>query len=211
MITIYHLDRSRSERAVWLMEELGAPYDIRHFDRLETLAAEPAYKDLHFLGSSPVIADDAEVIAESGAVIEYLATTQGQGRLALRPGDAGYAAYLYWFHFAESSLMPEITREIVAERAGIDHDHPYRVHSRKRTAKFLQLVDMRLDEAPFFAGEAFTAADIMMTFPFTTSALFTPVDLTEYAAIRAYLARIEERAAYRRCQTIAGPYRTRGD
>ncbi len=209
MITIYHLDRSRSERPVWLMEELGGPYKIEHFDRLETWEAEPAYKKLHPLGSSPVISVDGTIIAESGAVVEYLATMCGGGRLAVKPGAVNYAEYLFWFHFAEASLMPEVTREIMSEAGGVPHDNPGREYSRQRTAKYLAHVEARLGEAPFFAGDEFTAADIMMTFVFTTTRLFTPLDLEAYPKLRAYLERIEARPAYQRSQRIAGPNRDR--
>lgn len=202
MITIYQLDRSRSERAVWLMEEIGADYRIAHFKRMPTLEAEPAYKALHPLGSSPVISDDGRVIAESGAVIEYLATTVGDARFAVKPGAANYADYLYWFHFAESTLMSELTREIMAERAGLPHDDPGRVYSRRRADQLLSFVDQRLGEVPYFAGQEFTAADVMMTFPFTTTRLFMSVDIETRANIMAYLARIEARPAYRRCREI---------
>ena len=204
MITIYHLDRSRSERAVWLMEELGEPYAIEHFDRLETLEAEPAYKRLHPLGSSPVISDDGKIIAESGAVIEYLAVTRGQGRLALGPTSPDYADYLFWFHLAEATVMNDVTREIIAERTGIEFNSPLRVFSRARAERLLTFVEARLAETEYFAGDTFTAADIMMTFPFTTTLLFTPLDLGPYPNLQAYLARIAARPAYQRSQRIAG-------
>lgn len=209
MITIYHLDRSRSERAVWLMEELEEPYRIEHFDRMPTMEAEPAYKKLHPLGSSPVIADDGKIIAESGAVIEYLANMCGDGRLAIKPGAPDYADYLFWFHFAESSLMPEMVREIMAEFAGVPHDNPGREFSRQRTARYLAFTDARLAEVPWIAGAEFSAADIMMTFAFTTTKLFTPVDLEPYPNIRRYLERIAARPAWERSQRIAGPDRDR--
>ena len=165
--------------------------------------AEPAYKALHPLGSSPVIADDGRIIAESGAVIEYLATTQGDGALAARPGSADYADYLYWFHFAEATLMGELTREIMSERAGVAHDNPGRVYSRERMTQLLAFVDARLREAPFFAGDRFTAADIMMAFPFTTARLFVPIDVDPHSNLVRYLDQIEARPAYRRCRAIA--------
>lgn len=205
VITIYHLDRSRSERAVWLMEELGEPYEIEHFERTETLSAEPAYKKLHPLGSSPVIKAEGRMLAESGAVIEYLATTAGGGRLAVRPGAANYIDYLYWFHFAESTLMPEVVREIMSEAGGVPHDNPGREYSRQRAAQLLSFVDDHLSRAQYFAGDEFTAADIMVTFVFTTTRLFVPLDLDGYPNIRAYVERIEARPAYQRAQAIAGP------
>lgn len=209
MITVYHLDRSRSERPVWLLEELGEPYAIEHFDRMPTLEAPPAYKALHPLGSSPVIKADGKMIAESGAVIEFLATTLGNGRLAVAPGAPNYADYLFWFHFSESTLMNEVTREIMSEAGGVPYENPGRKFSRQRTAGYLAFVDDRLAEVPYFAGEDFTAADIMMTFIFTTTRLFVGLDLAPYPNILRYLERIESRPAYQRSQKIAGPNRER--
>lgn len=202
-ITIYQLDRSRSERAVWLMEELGAAYDIEFFERLPvTMQAEPAYKALHPLGSSPVLGIDGRNIAESGAVIEYLATTQGDGALALAPDSEDYADYLYWFHFAESTMMPALVSEIMARFAGIDPANPLRVHARDRIAQLLAFTDARLSTVPFFAGDRFTAADVMMTFPFTMTRQFVPVDVAGHPAIADYVERMEARPAYQRCRTI---------
>ena len=166
-ITIYQLDRSRSERAVWLMEELGAPYAIEFFARLPvTMQAEPAYKALHPLGSSPVLGIDGKNIAESGAVIEYLATTQGGGTLALGPGSPDYADYLYWFHFAESTLMPALVSEIMAGFAGIDPEHALRAYARQRIAQLLAFTNERLAQVLtndlrliFNAGTAFVLAN----------------------------------------------------
>ena len=203
MITIYHLERSRSDRAVWLMEELDAPYRIEYFARLPTWEAEPAYKLLHPLGSSPVIDDNGKVIAESGAIIEYLATTQGDGSLVVRPGCADYADYLYWFHFSEATLMTELTREIMSERVGVAFDNPGRVYCRNRIAQLMAFINARLGEVSFFAGARFTAADIMMTFPFTTARQFVPLDVDPYPNIARYLEAIAARPAYQRCRAIA--------
>lgn len=202
-ITIYQLERSRSERAVWLMEELGAPYAIEFFRRLPvTMQAEPAYKALHPLGSSPVLGIDGRNIAESGAVIEYLATTQGNGALAVSADAPNYADYLYWFHFAESTMMPALVSEIMAGFGGVEEDHPTRLYARQRIAQLLQFVNARLEEVPFFAGESFTAADVMMTFPFTMTRQYVPVDVEGHPAIAAYVERIEARPAYQRCRAI---------
>ncbi len=204
MITIHHLARSRSDRAVWLMEELGEPYELKLYRRLESLSAEAAYKALHPLGSSPVIGEGDMMLAESGAVIEYLATTQGGAALAAKPGDADYADYLFWFHFAESSLMPELVREIMAEFGGIAFDHPSRQYARDRAAHYLRYTDARLARVPWFAGDRFTAADIMMAFPFTTTRQFTPVDLSDYPHIAAFVDKVEQRPAFRRCRQKTG-------
>ena len=202
-ITIYQLERSRSERAVWLMEELGAAYDIEFFSRLPvTMQAEPAYKALHPLGSSPVIGIDGTNLAESGAVIEYLATTQGGGSLAVSKDSPDYAQYLYWFHFAESTMMPALVSEIMSGYAGIDPENPLRVYARQRIAQLLAFTDARLATVPYFAGEQFTAADVMMTFPFTMTRQYVPVDVEGHPALDAYVKRMEARPAYQRCRAI---------
>ena len=201
-ITIYQLERSRSERAVWLMEELGAPYAIEFFERLQTWQAEPVFKALHPLGSSPVLGIGDDKIAESGAVIEYLATTQGGGALALGPDSPDYAQYLYWFHFAESTLMPALVGEIMAQFGGIETDHPFRINARTRIAQLLAFTDARLAAVPFVAGDRFTAADIMMTFPFTMTRQFVPVDVEGHPHIAAYVERMEARPGYQRCRAI---------
>lgn len=201
-ITIYQLERSRSERAVWLMEEIGAPYRIEFFRRLPTWQAEPAYKALHPLGSSPVLGIDGKNIAESGAVIEYLATTQGGGLLAPDRDAPDYADYLYWFHFAESTLMPALVTEIMAEISRIEADHPFRAGARARVAQLLAFTDARLAAVPYVAGDRFTAADVMMTFPFTMTRQFVPVDVEGHPSIAAYVERMEARAAYQRCRDI---------
>jgi glutathione S-transferase len=201
-ITIYQLERSRSERAVWLMEELGAPYQIEFFKRLPSWQAEPAYKALHPLGSSPVLGIGDRKIAESGAVIEYLATTQGGGALALGPDSPDYAEYLYWFHFAESTLMPALVSEIMAQLGEIEADHPFRSSARARIAQLLAFTDARLAAVPFMAGDRFTAADVMMTFPFTMTRQFLPIDVEGHPAIAAYVERMEARPAYLRCRAI---------
>ncbi|CAH0495390.1 glutathione S-transferase family protein [Novosphingobium sp. CECT 9465] len=202
-ITIYQLERSRSERAVWLMEELGAPYAIEFFERLPvTMQAEPAYKALHPLGSSPVLGIGDQKIAESGAVIEYLATTQGGGALALGPDSPDYAQYLYWFHFAESTLMPALVGEIMAQFGGIEADHPSRTYGRARIAQLMAFTDAHLAKVPFMAGDQFTAADVMMTFPFTMTRQFVPVDVEGNPNIAAYVERMEARPGYQRCRAI---------
>ena len=106
MLTVHHLGVSQSDRVVWLCEELEIPYDLVRYDRDPvTRLAPEAYKALHPYGTAPVIEDDGLVLGESGAILEYIAQTHGQGRLMVKPGEAGYADYLYWFHFANASMM----------------------------------------------------------------------------------------------------------
>jgi glutathione S-transferase len=205
MITIYHLSSSRSERIVWLMEELGLEYKLESFQREPTGAAPPPMKALHALGRAPVIRDGDTLLAESGAIVEYIVHRHGRGRLALRPGDPAYARYLYWLHFAEGSLMSLMLIALVLSRIPEADPSPVTGRIRERMKQMLSFVDAELAERSWFAGKEFTAADVLMVFPFTTMRRFLDYDLAPYANILAYLARIEARPAYQKAMSLAGP------
>ena len=199
MITLYHLDRSRSERIVWLLEELGLEYKLEAFLRQPDLYAPPGLRAAHALGRAPVIADEGVVLAESGAIVQYLIARHGQGRLAAAPDSAAFPQYLYWLHYAEGSLMLQLLREWSLDRMLPAADtHPGMARVRAGTALHLGLVEARLQAAPYFAGADFTAADIMMAYPFTTFRRICPVDLSLYPAIQAYVSRLETRPAFQK-------------
>ena len=208
MITVYHLETSRSERIVWLMEELGLPYDLQVFPRETTGAAPHPLKKIHALGKAPVIRDGDTVLAESGAIVDYIVHRHGNGRLALPPGDSAYARYIYWLHFAEGSLMSLLLIALVLSRVKEAAASPVTARIGERIKQMLSFVDAELADGPWFAGEAFTAADVMMVFPFTTLRNFLDYDLAPYASIAAYLGRIGERPAYRKAMALAGPTKT---
>lgn len=206
MLTVHHLGKSQSERVVWLCEELGIPYDLRRYDRDPATNLAPAeYRALHPLGAAPVIADGGLVLAESGAVIEYVIAKHGGGRLALPPDHPDFAAYLYWFHFANGTLQPVMGRKSLLRRAGTPEDHPASLFVQERLGRALGSVEARLGEAEHFAGREFTAADIMAVFTLTTMRHFAPVDLAPYPNIRAYLRRVAARDAYRRAMEKGDP------
>jgi glutathione S-transferase len=206
MLTVHHLGRSQSERIVWLCEELGVDYELKHYDRDPvTILAPPEYKALHPLGTAPVITDGALVLAESGAVMQYILARYGDGRLAPRPDDAAFADYLFWFHFANGTIMPNMGRALLLRRLAVADDNPTAQWLRTRLDRAFDVVEARLGEAAYFAGGAFTAADIIMGFPLTTMRLYTPRDLTPYPNIRGYLARIGQRDAYRRAMRKGDP------
>ncbi len=207
-ITVYHLETSRSERIVWLMEELGVPYDLKIFPRETTGAAPHPLKNIHALGKAPVIRDGDTVLAESGAIVDYVVHRHGDGRLALLPGDSAYARYVYWLHFAEGSLMSLLLIALVLSRVKEAAASPATARIRERIKQMLAFVDTELSAGPWFAGATFTAADVMMVFPFTTLRNFLDYDLAPYANIAAYLARIGERPAYRKAMSLAGPTKT---
>ena len=167
--------------------------------------APAEYKALHPFGTAPVITDGDLVLGESGAIIDYVIARHGGGRLALGPDHPDYAAYLYWFHFANGSMMANgMTDMVVAELGGSD-TNDFATVLRSRGDRAFAMVEQRLAEAPYFAGDEFTAADIMMLFPLTTMRLFAPRDLTPFPNIRAYLQRIGARPAFLRAMAKADP------
>lgn len=208
MITIYHLETSRSERIVWLMEELGLEYRLEVYPRETTGAAPQPLKSIHPLGKAPVIRDGVTLLAESGAIVDYIVHRHGGGRLAVRPEAPSYARYVYWLHFAEGSLMSLMLIGLVLSRVAEANASPVMARIRERTAQMLRFVDTELGRGPWFAGAEFTAADVMMVFPFTTMRRFLDYDLAPYSNCQAYLQRIESRPAYQKAMAVAGPTRT---
>jgi glutathione S-transferase len=206
MLTIHHLGHSQSERIIWLCEELGVPYDLVLYQRDPvTLLSPPALKALHPLGAAPVIQDDGLLLAESAAIVDYIMAKHGDGRLRLGPDHPDFAAYLYWFHFANGNLQPVIGRLMMVGRAKLPPDHPVQVAVQGRLDRVMALVEERLGESSYLAGDTFTAADIMSVFSLTTMRLFQPLDLRPYPAILAYLQRIGARPAYRRAMAKGDP------
>ncbi len=206
MLTIHHLGRSQSERVIWLCEELEVPYTVTHYTRDPiTQLSPPALKALHPLGAAPVITDDGLVLAESGAIIQYIIGVYGKGRLALGPEHPDFHHYLYWFHFSNADLQANLGRNMILGRLGLPADDPTLLSTRGRLERGLQLTDARLRENDYLAGHALTAADIMIVFSLTTMRLFHFFDLAPYPHIRAYLLRIGAREAYRRAMQKGDP------
>jgi glutathione S-transferase len=199
MLTVHHLGKSQSERIVWLCEELGIPYELERYQRDPvTILAPPEFKALHPIGSAPVITDGALILAESGAIVEYIIAKYGEGRLALGPDHPNFADYLYWFHFANGTLQPVMGRNMILRRLGVTEDNPVGAAMKERLDRALGFVETRLGAADYFAGSDFTAADIMNVFSLTTMRLFLPLDLAPYPNLRSYLQRIGRREAYQR-------------
>jgi glutathione S-transferase len=204
--TVHHLGRSQSERIVWLCEELGLPYELKVYDRDPvTMLAPPEYKALHPIGAAPVITDGAVVLAESGAIVDYILARHGGGRLAVGPADPGFADYLYWLHFANGTLQPAMGRMMILARLKLPEGDPVQAAMRGRLERALGFVEARLGQVPWLAGQAFTAADIMTVFSLTTMRGFFPVDLAPYPNTRAYLARVGAREGYRRAMAKGDP------
>jgi glutathione S-transferase len=206
MLTVHHLGKSQSERIVWLCEELGLAYELKLYARDPvTILAPPEYKALHPMGAAPVITDGDLVLAESAAVVEYIIARHGGGRLAPGPDHPDFAQYLYWFHFANGNLQPNLGRYMVLRRLDLVADNPVLVAMKRRLDRALDVVEARLGEARYFAGSDFTAADIMTVFSLTTMRIYLPLDLAPYPNIRAYLQRIGARDAYRRAMQKGDP------
>lgn len=203
---VHHLGKSQSERIVWLCEELGIPYELRVYDRDPvTRLAPPDYKALHPMGAAPVITDGDLVLAESGAIIEYIVAKYGKGRLTLAPDHPDFAQFLFWFHFANGTLQPATGRNMILARLKLPEDNPVLRAMKGRLDLALGLVEARLTKTAFLAGSEFTTADIMIVFTLTTMRLFLPFDLAPYPAILAYLQRIGARPAYRRAMQKGDP------
>jgi glutathione S-transferase len=202
MITLYHLNVSRSERIIWLLEELGIEYRIEPYTREKSGAAPESMAQVHAMGRAPVIRDGDIVLAESGAIVEYLVNRHGGGRLGVAASDPRYPRYLYWMHYAEGSLMTVMLIALNLARIPEAAESPVRKRVWERLHKALAFVDAALGAGPWFVGEEFTAADVMMTFPFTTTREYLKYDLTPYANLAAFVARVEARPAYRKAMAL---------
>lgn len=196
MITLYHLNISRSERILWLLEELGLDYRIEPFPREKSGAAPAAMGEIHAMGRAPIIRDGDLVLAESGAIVEYLVNRHGGGRLGVPASDPRYARYLYWMHYAEGTLMTVLLIALTLSRIPEAAESPVKKRVWDRVHKALAFVDAELGAGPWFLGDEFSAADVMMTFPFTTTREHLKYDLTPYANLVAFVARVEARPAY---------------
>jgi len=206
MLTIHHLGKSQSERIVWLCEELGLDYELVHHVRdAVTMLSPPALKALHPLGAAPVIQDGDLLLAESGAIVDYILAKWGQGRLVLPPAHSDFAQYLYWFHFANGNLQPNMGRNMIVRRLNLPADNPVQLAMQGRLKLVLDLLEARLASVTWLAGSEFTAADIMSVFSLTTMRYFYPLDLAPWPNILAYLQRVAQRPAYQRAMQKGDP------
>jgi glutathione S-transferase len=197
MLTVHHLGKSQSERIVWLCEELAVPYQLKLYQRdATTMLAPPELRALHPAGTAPVITDGDVVLAESAAIAEFILAKYGGGRLAAGPEKRAFADYLYWFHFANGNLQPHAGRNMVLNRLGLPADNKVLLSARERMTRAYGLLETRLGEVPYLAGDEFTAADIMNLFSMTTMRYFSPWDMSPYPNVLAYIQRMAARPAY---------------
>ena len=219
MIIVHHLNNSRSQRLLWLLEELGVLYDIKHYERdKRTMLAPPELRKVHPLGKSPVITDGEVTLAESGAIMEYVLEKYGRGRLMPKPNTPEKVRYTYWMHFAEGSAMPPLVMKLVLGRMA--KVSPFLVRPVARAianrvldgfvqpniARQLDYMEAELNKSAWFAGSEFTAADIQMSFPLEAAAARGGLDASK-PKLTEFLARIHAREAYRAALEKGGEYR----
>jgi glutathione S-transferase len=202
-LTIYHLERSRSDRILWLAEELGLAYELVRFRRdPQTQRAEPVLRQHHPLGKSPVIRDGDTLVIESGAIVDYLVVRHGKGRLAPAHTSPDWPRYVQWLHYAEGSAMSQLILDLFLSGVfGGGAPSAAAPGVRASSREMLAFLDRELAARPYFAGSEFSAADVMMTFPIRLAPRFGLLD--GLANLQAYLARIEARPAYQRALKIA--------
>lgn len=204
MFTVHHLQRSQSERIIWLCEELQIPYDLKLYKR-DPLFSPPELKVLTPLGSAPVLTEGSLTLAESAAIVEYIIVKHGNGRLALPPSHPDYADYLYWFHFSNGNLQATVSRSMWFRNAKLPADSPMQKTVNSRLESTLKLLESRLGETTWLAGNEFTAADVMSVFSLTTMRVFMPIDLSGYPNILGYLKRVGDRKAYQDAMAKGDP------
>jgi glutathione S-transferase len=219
MIVVHHLDNSRSQRILWLLEELGLPYEIRRYRRdPKTMLAPPELRAIHPLGKSPVIEDDGRVLAESGAIVEYLGDRYGGGTLIPPHGTPERLRCNYWLHYAEGSAMPPLLLKLVFRRVE-NAPAPFFVRPVARgiagkvqrsfvdpqIALHLDYLEGELGRSEWFGGPAFSVADVQMSFPLEAAAARAGLDASR-PRLWAFLERIHARPAYRRALERGGEY-----
>ena len=219
MIIVHHLNNSRSQRVLWLLEELGVPYEIKKYERdAKTMLAPPELQKVHPLGKSPVITDGDVTVAESGAIIEYLVERYGNGRLAPAIGTLERLRWRYWMHFAEGSAMPPLLLKLIFDKVAsapmpffvkpIARGISAKVQSMMVTPNLKRQLDFmegELAKSEWFVGNEFSAADVQMSFPIEAAAQRAGLDASR-PKLMNWLKRIHARPAYRRALERGGPY-----
>ncbi len=219
MITVHHLNNSRSQRVLWLLEELGLPYDIKRYERdPETMLAPPSLRQVHPLGKSPVITDGDLTLAESGAIVEYLVDRYGDRRLIPAAETPDRRRYTYWLHYAEGSAMPPLLIKLIFDK--IEHSPmPFfakpiargivnRVKDsfiNPQITQHLDFMEAELGKSTWFAGQDFTAADIQLSFPLEAAATRAGLNASR-PKLMAFLERIHARPAYQKALERGGEY-----
>jgi glutathione S-transferase len=219
MVVVHHLNNSRSQRVLWLLEELGVPYEVKRYERdAKTMLAPPSLIAIHPLGKSPVIVDGEVKVAESGAIIEYLVDKYGAGRLIPAAGTEQRRRYTYWLHYAEGSAMSPLLFKLVFDRIATNPaPWPVSTIARRIAAtvtntfiapnlkRHLDYIEAELGLHSWFAGEQFTAADVQMSFPLEIAVSRAGLDASRPKSM-AFLDRVHARDAYKRALERGGKY-----
>ncbi|PZO36181.1 MAG: glutathione S-transferase [Pseudanabaena frigida] len=219
MITVHHLNNSRSQRVLWLLEELELPYEIKRYERdPKTMLAPASLREVHPLGKSPVITDGKLTLAESGAIIEYLVGHYGNGRLRPALGTPEHLRYTYWLHYAEGSAMPPLLLKLIFDQIEkspmlffvrpIARSIANRVKSsfiEPQIAQHLDYMEAEIGKSTWFAGNEFTAADIQISFPLEAAVARAGLNSSR-PNLMAFLNRIHSRPAYKKALERGGTY-----
>ncbi len=217
MITVHHLENSRSQRVLWLLEELELEYEVKQYQRdRKTSLAPPELKAIHPLGKSPVITDEGLTIAESGAIIEYLVECYGEGRLAPAIGSSAHRRYRYWMHYAEGTLMPFLVMSLIFNRveqapllvrpiAKAISGQVKKAYLGPNLTANLDFIEAELGRSTWLSGDTLSAADIQMSFPLEAAQVRIGKDKPR-PRISAFVERIRARPAYQRALQKGGPY-----
>ncbi|KAK4504061.1 hypothetical protein PRZ48_004976 [Zasmidium cellare] len=200
-LTIHHLGHSQSDRVVWLAEELGLTYDLKKYTRSPVLSP-PEFKALHPIGAAPVIEDTTPhgpiKLAETEACVEWICNVHGNGKLLVKPGEKNYADFLFYYHVTNGTLQPAVGRVMALQMSGMKKGQATLDRYEAKVYQVLDLLNSRLGDVPWLAGEEFSAADIMVIFSLTTMREFCPVDLSGYKNLLSYVHKIVKRPAYQR-------------
>lgn len=219
MIVVHHLNNSRSQRVLWALEELGVPYEVQRYERdIKTNLAPDSLKKVHPLGKSPVITDGDITVAESGTIIEYLCQTYGKGNFIPEVNSEAHRQYLYWLHFSEGSLMPQLLFKVVLDKVK-NNPMPFFVKPIAKAivkkvmtgyvgpniTRNFEFIENHLKNNEWFAGEQFSGADIQMSFPLEAWAAKNSTN-PSYPHVLAYVKRFQARAAYQKALKTGGSY-----
>jgi glutathione S-transferase len=203
MIVVHHLNESRSQRILWLLEELALPYEIKKYQRdAQTRLAPPELKAIHPLGKSPVITDDGRVVAESGAIVDYIIRRHGDGRLQPDPRSGQYDDYMQWLHYSEGSAMLPLLLKLYVSRLS-EAGAPLMPRIDGETGNHLGYIDAHLKGRDYLLGSALTGADIQLSF---VGEIALARGNTAYSNLEAWVRRFQARPAYKAALTRGGPY-----
>lgn len=204
MLTVHHLNESRSQRILWLLEELGAPYELKLYQRdSQTRLAPPELKAVSSLGKSPVITDNGKTIVETGAIIDYIIRHYGGGRMQPDPKSADYDSYVQWLHYGEGSAMLPLMLRLYVSRLK-EAGAPLQPRIDSETNNHLGFIEANLKGRDFFVGNDLTGADVQMSF--VAEVARAQGQLESFPAFNAWLDRMHERPAWKRALERGGPY-----